>query len=157
MGEVTVRVAGPADASTWRDLRHDALREAPYAFGSTYAREADWGEEVYAARLAAGLSVLGLLDGEPVGIGAGYVEDGRFHVVSVWVRPSARRRGVNTAVLHRLLDLASGLGLPVELQVAVDNPGARAAYERAGFEGTGELAPVREGSDQLEERMVLSR
>jgi hypothetical protein len=41
--------------------------------------------------------------------------------------------------------------------VNVANPGARTAYERYGFIGTGQLEPLRPGSDQRIELMVLSR
>ena len=39
----------------------------------------------------------------------------------------------------------------------VTNAGARAAYERYGFVGTGQLEPLRPGSDQQIELMVLRR
>ncbi len=39
----------------------------------------------------------------------------------------------------------------------VDNDVARTAYERYGFVGTGRFEPLRPGSDQQMERMVLRR
>lgn len=156
---VQVRVATPDDAGVWRALRHAALQEAPFAFGSTYERERSFDEAVYAERLAAGLSVLGLLDGEPVGLGAGYLEGGWFHIVAIWVRPDARRHGVSSAVIRRLIDLADRLDLPVDLEVTLANPAARTAYERLGFVATGRLQRVRAGADgaDMEEQMVLPR
>jgi hypothetical protein len=41
--------------------------------------------------------------------------------------------------------------------VNVANPAARTAYERYGFVGTGVLEPLRPGSDQRMELMVLPR
>jgi len=155
MGPISVRDATVDDAATWRLLRHRALQDAPFAFGSTYARERDWGDEAYAGWLADGYNVLGEYDGTPVGIGGGLVEDGWCHIVSIWVAPEARRRGVNGAMITRLVEHATEAGLRVELMVTLANTGARIAYERLGFVGTGEIVPVREGESALEERMVL--
>jgi hypothetical protein len=41
--------------------------------------------------------------------------------------------------------------------VNVTNGDARAVYERYGFVGTGEVEPLRPGSDQVMELMVLGR
>jgi hypothetical protein len=41
--------------------------------------------------------------------------------------------------------------------VNINNCGARVAYERYGFVGTGEVEPLRPGSDQQIELMVLRR
>lgn len=155
MSPIETRTATASDAPIWRELRHAALQDAPFAFGSTYERERDWPDERYAEQLADGFAVLAFEDGEPAGMGAGYVVDGCFHVVAVWVRPQRRRRGINAAVVGRLVTIARELGLPVDLQVTLANPAARAAYEKAGFVATGELSPVRDGADELKERMVL--
>ena len=45
----------------------------------------------------------------------------------------------------------------VQLHVNLANPDARTAYERYGFVGTGEVEPLRPGSDQRMELMVLRR
>jgi ribosomal protein S18 acetylase RimI-like enzyme len=45
----------------------------------------------------------------------------------------------------------------VVLQVNIDNLEARGVYERYGFVGTGELEPLRAGSEQRIELMVLTR
>jgi ribosomal protein S18 acetylase RimI-like enzyme len=43
------------------------------------------------------------------------------------------------------------------VQVNVANPGARAFYERYGFVATGELKPLRPGSDQRIELMTINQ
>lgn len=154
-GPITARATTAADAALWRELRHAALQEAPYAFGSTYARERDRPAAAYLDWVEDGLAVLAFDGDEAVGMGAGYLDDGRFHVIAVWVRPEARRRGVNGAVVRQLVEIASGLGLPVVLDVALANTVARAAYESYGFTGTGEVTPIRDGATELKERMVL--
>lgn len=156
--EVVVRRAEPDDAAAWRELRLRALADAPTAFGSTLEREQGWDPEVYAERLAAGSSVLALVDDRPVGIGAGFEHPpGWFHVVSIWVDPDFRGRGVNGQILRELVSRAQELGLDVHLNVARGNDAARRAYERFGFVPTGESEPLREGSPYVTERMVLDR
>ena len=56
-----------------------------------------------------------------------------------------------------ILDALIPHGTAAELDVNVTNGDARAVYERYGFVGTGELEPLRPGSEQRIERMVLRR
>jgi ribosomal protein S18 acetylase RimI-like enzyme len=67
--------------------------------------------------------------------------------------PAHRRRGHARAILDALLPDDG----PVQLHVNVANHGARATYERYGFVGSGVLEPLRPGSDQRIELMILRR
>ena len=156
----SVRVLGGDDWRAWRDIRLRALRDSPDAFGSTYARELGLTEADWRRRLEdpGAVSVLVLDEGRPVGMGGGYPDlPGWLHVVAMWVDPAARRRGVGREVLDALQRWAGGRGLRLHLDVSTTNPGARTAYERYGFTGTGETRPLREGSGAVVERMVLDR
>lgn len=156
-GPVT-REVGEADVHVWRDLRLRALQDSPGAFGSTYEREAGFTDEDWRERtlIGDGVAVLGLLDGVPVGLGGGFRDlPGWLHVVAMWTVPEHRGKGVGSAVLAHLVDRARQERLRVHLDVAVANPSARRAYERSGFVATGETRPLRPGSADLTERMVL--
>ena len=74
------------------------------------------------------------LDGEIVGAGLAGPSDvlGRGFV-NPRVHPDARRRGVGTAMLHRLTQHVAGLGFD-KAWASVDDPGSRAFAERFGFE-----------------------
>ena len=74
------------------------------------------------------------LDGEIVGAGLAGLSDvqGRGFV-NPRVHPDARRRGVGTAMLHRLTQHVAGLGFD-KAWASVDDPGSRAFAERFGFE-----------------------
>lgn len=153
-----VREVGGDDWPVWRDIRLRALADSPSAFGSTYAREVTLTEESWRRRLAGdGVSVLVEEDGVPVGMGAGFPDlPGFLHVVAMWVDPAHRGRGVGHAVLEGIDAWARRRGLRLHLDVNTTNAAARRSYERYGFAATGETRPLRDGSAERVERMVLA-
>lgn len=154
----TVRQVGGDDWRLWREIRLRALQDSPDAFGSTYAREVRFIEADWRCRLEDpdAVSVLALDGTRPVGMGAGYSDlPGWLHVVAMWVAPSERGRGVGQSLLHAIHSRADARGLRLHLDVSTANPRARRVYERYGFRVTGETRPIRTGSSDLVERMVL--
>lgn len=148
---LNVRRATAADAPVLRSLRHRSLVDAPSAFGSTISRERSWGTAVYAERLDSGVGVLAYADDLPVGLGSAFHEGDWLHVVGIWVDPDFRGRGLNRLLL---LEIVGGHN-HVCLDVTVGNDTARRSYERFGFVATGETHPLRDGSAEVVERMVL--
>ena len=74
------------------------------------------------------------LDGEIVGAGLAGPSDVRDRgFVNPRVHPEARRRGVGTAMLHRLTQHVASLGFD-KAWASVDDQGSRAFAERFGFE-----------------------
>jgi RimJ/RimL family protein N-acetyltransferase len=74
------------------------------------------------------------VDGAPAGAGFGVVERGWLGVFGMTTQPAVRRRGVARAVLHALATTGAELGsTDTYLQVEIENAGARALYERAGY------------------------
>jgi ribosomal protein S18 acetylase RimI-like enzyme len=147
-GVTDLRTLGPEDWKLWRGLRLAALAEAPHAFGS---RLADWQgegdrEERWRERLgiAGSHNVVAVLDGEPVGMATGVPgSDDSAELISMWVAPSARGRGVGDALVHEVERWARESGARVlRLDVAEDNAAAQALYERHGFALTGELGEL---------------
>ena len=154
-----VRVLGVEDWATWRAIRLRALQDSPAAFGSTYARELAFSEQLWTERLGDphSVSVLVSEDGRPVGMGGGFPDlPGFLHVVAMWVEPSARGRGMGHHVLDGIRGWADPRGLRLHLDVYSGNPAARRCYERYGFVGTGETRPLRHGGSEVAERMVLA-
>jgi GNAT superfamily N-acetyltransferase len=153
-------VADGDDWQRWRDLRLRALRDTPDAFGSTYEREAAFDEAVWRGRLEDPGSVSAIaLDGdESVAMGAGFQDvPGLLHVVAMWVAPEARGHRLAHAVLQVVEEWAWARGLGLHLDVNTTNVAGRRSYERYGFVPTGETRPLRDGSAQTCERMVLVR
>jgi GNAT superfamily N-acetyltransferase len=160
VSDVVVRGAGPDDWRAWRDLRLRALQDSPSAFGSTYEREVGLDEASWRNRLADDdhVAVLAWADDVAVGMGGGFQDlPGFLHVVAMWTDPAHRGRGIGAAVLAALETWAGARALRLHLDVNTANPGARTLYERCGYVATGETRPLREGSDELVERMVLAR
>ena len=157
---VLVREVDADDWEVLRDVRLDALQEAPYAFGSTYAREAPFTEEQWRARLAARTVNFFAFTGEaadPAGLAAVFLGDGPAELVSMWVRPAARGRGVGEALISAAAEWAKARDHDtLYLWVAEVNPAARKLYERCGFTPTGEEQPFPNDTSRVEFRMSLA-
>ena len=145
----TTRQIGEDDWEVLRDLRLRALADSPDAFGSTLEREAAFTEADWRQRASGHVVVVE--DPEPVGMAGTFDNDGVPHVWGMWVDPAHRGHGHT----RRLLDALLPYGGPAVLDVNVANDVARVAYERYGFVGTGELEPLRPGSEQRIELMRL--
>lgn len=75
-----------------------------------------------------------------VGYAMGYVEDSDFHLASLAVEPSWRRRGLATRLLESIFEKAWHQGCTAcRLEVRPSNRPARALYEKLGFENAGEI------------------
>jgi GNAT superfamily N-acetyltransferase len=146
---VLVRTAAAEEWQVLRDIRLTALRDTPFAFGSTHAEEALLPEQHWRDRAGRGSSFLAYLPEvsttEPVGLAAGYLETpGMAELVSMWVSPQARGRGVGEALIARVADWARGQAdvTTLHLWVTTGNKPARLLYERCGFALTGEGQPL---------------
>jgi GNAT superfamily N-acetyltransferase len=96
-------------------------------------------------------------DGGTVGIVAGITEDrpGVAQLVSMWVAPEARGKGVARLLIDAVVMWARDRGMRhLELWVTEDNDRARVLYERAGFSATGERQPVPSDPARMEDRLV---
>ncbi|MGK5739127.1 N-acetyltransferase family protein [Micromonospora sp. URMC 103] len=158
---IEIRVLSPDDWKLWREARLGALAEAPYAFGS---RLADWQgdgdrEERWRDRLAipGSHNLLAHLDGRPVGMGSGVPTPtaGTAELISLWVHPDARGRGVGDALVDAVARWAREAGADrLRLAVAAGNEAAVRLYERQGFVTTGELGDLMPDGVRREQVMV---
>ena len=107
-------------------------------------------------------TLVAVLEGEVVGWGGLTVRRGRQrHAADLGLSVSTarQRQGIGTAFLTALLDLADDwLGLRrIELTVLTGNDGARALYERHGFEVEGRLRGHVAGEGALRDVWVMGR
>jgi predicted GNAT family acetyltransferase len=154
VAERTLRRLTPDDWAVLRDVRLRALADSPDAFGSTLEREQDLGEKEWRRRLVRPVYVAEV-GGRPVAMAGTFPSDGALQVWGMWTDPDHRGAGHACALLDTLVGPAAAEGRPVALHVNIANPGARAFYQRYGFLGTGELEPLRPGSEQRIELMRL--
>jgi ribosomal protein S18 acetylase RimI-like enzyme len=152
-----LRLLTSDDWMALRDARLAALAEAPYAFSSTLAREQEFAEGTWRERAGSGRS-FAAWDGDViVGLASGFVEDGQWHLVGMWVSPKARGTGVADRLVTAVCELARQSGFTsVTLWVTEVNGRARAFYRRLGFAPTGGRQLVRpDEPDNWEEELAL--
>jgi GNAT superfamily N-acetyltransferase len=150
------------DWRLWRALRLQALAEDPDAFG---ARLADWQgpgdrEDRWRGRLSipGGHDVIAWCSDRPCGMASGVpaARDNWIDLISMWVAPGARGRGVGDALVAEIVRWASDVGSTgVQLDVAEDNHAARCLYERHGFRLTGEAGGLMPDGVRHERVMTL--
>jgi len=132
-----VRRADRDDIPIVRDLRLEAMTDAPDAFASTYDREFARTDADWERWLSPGVTFLVEEAHRPVGLVAGK-HDGAdpavVHLMAMWVHPSARGTGAGDALVKAVVEWAREVGAEkVRLHVVIENMAARRLYERHGF------------------------
>lgn len=138
MLEYRLRPATPEDAGFLADVVIEATR-AQGRFPGDFD-ERDWREGFSAWTLE---DIRGELPGSTTSVieverssagrlritrTAGYIE-----LSGIQILPRLQGQGIGTAIIAGLKAQAAETGLPLELDVEKDNPGARRLYERLGF------------------------
>src|SRR5436190_1150340 len=142
---VLVRATTTTDWQALREIRLQALLDAPDAFASTHARETAFGEDEWRRRASRDGSFIAFLPEVcPAGLGSGYLAEPEVvELIGMFVRPQARGRGVGEAVVDAVAGWARQQGAStVHLWVTEANSRARLPYGRRGFPG-----PAERGSD----------
>ncbi|KQC37778.1 acetyltransferase [Frankia sp. ACN1ag] len=129
------------DWPVWRALRLAALADAPHAFGSPLA---DWqgpGDTVrrWRARLeTVAVNIVADLDGQPAGMISGdRTGVDTVELMSLWVAPAARGRGVGDLLVAAVVAWAEQAGADkAMLRVHPSNHHAILLYQRSGFTRT---------------------
>ncbi|AEO60368.1 hypothetical protein MYCTH_2309545 [Thermothelomyces thermophilus ATCC 42464] len=154
---IEVKVLLPGDWQLWRELRLQALAEAPHAFGATLAYWQGDGdrEQRWRARLAipSSRNLIAFLGGKPVGMVSGVPainDTDAVELISLWVKPEARGRGVGGRLVDDVEQWAAGLNLKtMQLSVMPSNEAAIRLYRRHGLRDTGEKGdPTPDGTSR---------
>ena len=135
----SIRLLSRADAALYREIRLEALRLSPEAFGSTFEAEAAQPLAFFSERLDSGAKMFGAFDGSEIAGIAGLrlnqsmKEAHKGLLVSMYVRPSARNSGVGRRLIETILDYARGRVELIQLSVVSENQPALRLYSRLGF------------------------
>lgn len=156
----------PDDGGLLREVRLRALLTDPHAFGVSYQRDAAHGDDHWEERARGAASgnkqfiAFAEDEGQVVGmIGAYTPEDASHarHLVSTWVAPEARGRGLGTELVASVVEWAREVGASeVTLWVVNENRPAIALYEGAGFVPTGDKQPLPSNPSLIESLMAFS-
>jgi ribosomal protein S18 acetylase RimI-like enzyme len=142
----------------FREVRLEALREAPYAFESTlesWQGEGDT-ESRWRARLAdVPFNVIAYFESRLAGMASGTKPDeaGEIELISMWVAPFARGKGVAGELVDAVVEWAKSQRIEtVSLHVMENNARAYAFYRRQGFVDDGQ--PCSSPGGVAERRML---
>ena len=144
-----------------RTIRLRALRDAPNAFGSTFAESANRSPEAWSKQLSGTIATFVAVVGDSdVGLVRGAADRNvgdKAWLISMWVAPEARGRSVGAALIDAVVEWARSEGfVELLLDVGDDNVPATALYTRKGFEPSGEVGTLPPPREHIREhRRVL--
>ena len=157
--ERSVRRAVLGDEPILREVRLQALSDAPDAFGSTYEREAARTMEDWQGWMSPGVAFILFEPAGARGMIAGLRDEtdpAVVHLMAMWVHPEIRGSSGASQLVEAVLSWARSEGAKVvRLKVIQGNDRARGFYDRVGFRATGQTQ-VRERDNRVEAQMERS-
>ncbi len=132
------------DEDDWerlRSVRLAALADAPEAFGTRHEDVVEWPEAAWREQLHRLATFVAVIDDADVGVVRTVrhaEEPDSVYLISMWVDPRFRRRGVGSALIEVAAEWTRAAGRPrLLLDVRTYNTEALALYRRKGFVPTG--------------------
>ena len=161
-GTSIIRQFETTEWQVYKDLRLNALKESPEAFGSVYENavkyeDINWRNRLAHASAENDFPMVALVGDEFAGLGWVMVEPPEndvAHLYQMWVDPSFRRLGLGRALVESSINWARNRGVKsMLLEVTSGDRPARRLYDSLGFVPTGDPVPVRSDSDRCEQLM----
>ena len=156
MSKFEIRVLTASDGARYKTVRLNSLKDSPSSFGSTYEREAAFSDTDWESRLEpkpgvnVSIPLVAENNGNPVGLASGIVWDedpSVTYIYQMWVSPEARGTGIARALLEHITAWAESRDCEsLKLSVTTINDAAVSLYQSVGFNPSGALEPLREGS-----------
>jgi ribosomal protein S18 acetylase RimI-like enzyme len=162
---VPIRPARAEEWGRWRETRLRMLRDHADFFSTRYddmVREPDTMWRDWVGEAAAGdhkALFVADEDGRWLGVVGAFVRvnPGEVQLISMWVDPLARGRGIAQALIRAVAEWAQRRGsTTVVLFVQEANEPAQQLYERAGFQRTGDRAPAAGAAGRSAFKLVLA-
>ena len=139
---------GPDDWQIFKEIRLEALREAPEAFASTLAEATLLKEAAWRSRLNTRAQFLASIGPTAVGTAGGILTEAGPELISMWVDPRFRRSGIGAKLVDAVVEWASPQPFDsIVLWVAPGNQAAERLYRGRGFRRTGVSQPMAEGKN----------
>lgn len=150
MDNIKIRNAADVGWEAYRDLRLQALREEPHAFGSQHSQELktssnEWKERLEKYKQADGNWMIFASDGsKSIGmVGAWQSEDDRknktVNLMATFVDQSYRGKGVSKLLMNALIGQLKKSGIKkIKLEVSIKQEAAVQLYSNFGFKIVGE-------------------
>jgi ribosomal protein S18 acetylase RimI-like enzyme len=156
---LAIRRAALGDEPILRELRLQALCEAPIAFGSTYEREVARTTSDWQRWMSPGVTFILYEPAGARGMVAGLRDEtdpAVVHLMAMWVHPEIRGSGGAGELVAAVVAWAQSQAAQcVRLNVIEGNDRARHFYERNGFRITGKQA-IRQRDGLMEIQMERS-
>lgn len=147
---IAIEPITPRNTFVFKAVRLRALQEAPHAFSSTYAKEAqltdtDWIQRVERWNGERGAGFLAMDQGTACGIAGSFLDQNdatRAQLIAMWTAPTHRQRGIGRLLVNDVFNWARGRNArTLQLMVTSNNEPAILFYERLGFTRTGRTEP----------------
>jgi ribosomal protein S18 acetylase RimI-like enzyme len=138
----TIRALRPDEPELYREIRLQALRLHPEAFGASFQEESARPLAFFVQRLTANTVFGGFLGQSLMGT-AGFMPQAgaksmhKSHMWGMYVRQSARGSGLARLLVAAVLDHATRHAEIIQLSVAAENIAAQRLYAAAGFQPYG--------------------
>jgi ribosomal protein S18 acetylase RimI-like enzyme len=155
-----IRAVSEADWQVLRSVRLQALADAPGAFATTLDEATAFSDDRWRERARGSetsRSFLAFVDDRAVGIAGLFDEgDGSAQLISVWVLPEQRGRGVARGLTTTVMNFAAAAGMKrMTVWFTEGNTPAQRLYERLGFRATGRHQPMASHASIDEHEMDL--
>jgi ribosomal protein S18 acetylase RimI-like enzyme len=162
---VKIRRLAATEWKAFRDLRLNALKADPLAFGSYFRREKDYPADRWRQWAESGAlgdkSATFVAEAAPgclVGMAGVFSDQGEYHIWGMWVSPAFRDRGLGRELLDRVLSWAQSTkpSWKVCLDVNPEQTAAIRLYESHGFRSTGKTSSLGHHAPAVVQEMRLS-
>ncbi|MCL3862423.1 GNAT family N-acetyltransferase [Actinotalea sp. K2] len=142
MDAVTVTQLGEVEWSVLREIRLEALDDAPAGLVSPRERERGFREIHWRMRLRSGTWFVASADGAPCGLISVLAEPGGApddrHLIGLWVRPTSRRQGLGRQLVSAAESWARGEGArTVSAWLDQDDAAGSGLLQDLGYAPTG--------------------
>jgi GNAT superfamily N-acetyltransferase len=143
------------DWRVYRELRLQALVDAPDGASPSAADEERLGEADWRGRLTRGVHLVALDNGLPAGVASGQLDGQGVEIAMLWVDPRARGSGVADDLLAKVVAWARNQGRRrVRAWLAEDNEAGDRLVSRNGFLATGKTRKAGGGTERELEREI---